>query len=181
MPRRIAAARELMRQAGVAPGSGRPLALGYAQSQTLRKMYLAIASMWNAIGVRSELQPLDGRTYNVALQKRQFDAFSFATYAQVLTASVFLDRFRADSAMNLCGWASPEFDRAFAAAERQPTIAQRAAAYAPAERILLRELPVVPLHAGVAHRLVSPRVGGWVDHPGQSHPSQYFSLRPTQA
>lgn len=181
MPQRIAAARELLRQAGVAPGSGRPLALGYAQSQTLRKVYLAIASMWNAIGIRSELQPLDGRTYNVALQKRQFDAFSYATFAQVLTASVFLDRFRADSPINFGGWKSPDFDRAFAAAERQPTIAQRAAAYAPAERILLRELPVVPLHAGIAHRLISPRVGGWVDHPGQSHPSQYLAMRPTEA
>lgn len=181
MPQRIAAARELLRQAGVAPNSRPPLALGYATSPTLRKVYLAVAAMWSQIGIRSELQPLDGRAYNVALQKRQFDAFSYATFAQVLTASVFLDRFRSDSPINYCSWKSPAYDRAFFDAERQPTLPLRAAAYGAAERILLRELPVLPLYGGVAHRLVSPRVVGWVDHPGQSHPSQYLALRPAGA
>jgi ABC-type oligopeptide transport system substrate-binding subunit len=177
MPRRIAAARELLRQAGIAPGSLPPIGLGYPTSPTGRKVFLAVAAMWKSIGIASELQPLEGRAYNAALDEGQFDAFSYASFAQVPTAVVFLDRFHSQSAINFVRWRNVEFDRLFSAAERQPTLAQRVAGFAAAERAVLRELPVIPLWVGASNRLVSPRVTGWVDHPGHPHPSQYLALR----
>jgi oligopeptide transport system substrate-binding protein len=176
MPRRLAAARELLRQAGIGPGTMAPLGIGFPASPTGRKVYLAIAAMWKAIGIATELQPLEGRAYNAALQKGQFDVFSYSSFAAVPTASVFLDRFQSDSTINFCAYRSPQFDRAFRSAERQPTAAQRAAGYADAERIVLRDLPVIPLFSGASNRLVAARVTGWVDHPGHLHPSQYLAL-----
>lgn len=172
MPRRIAAARELLRQAGGVPRIG----IGFPASPTGRKVYLAVAAMWKAVGVETELQPLEGRAYNAALQKGQFDVFSYSSFAALPTASVFLDRFQSDSLINFCGYRSREFDQAFQSAERQPTAALRAAGYADAERIALRDLPVIPLYSGASNRLVSSRVSGWVDHPGHLHPSQYLAL-----
>ena len=177
MPRRLATARELLRQAGIAPGTLPPLVLGYSASPTLRKVFLAVASMWKAIGIRAELQPLDGRAYGAALTEGRFDAFSYAAFAQVPTAVVFLDRFVSGSAANVTGWRNAEFDRLFQAGLRQREVAGRAAGLAAAERLVLRELPVAPLWIGVSNRLVSPRVTGWVDHPGHAHPSQYLALR----
>ena len=66
--------------------------------------------------------------------------------------------------------------RAFEAAERQLSIEARAGFYAEADRIVLRDLPVIPLYNGVSHRLLGPRVRGWVDHPGHAHPSRFLSL-----
>jgi oligopeptide transport system substrate-binding protein len=177
MPRRLATARELLRQAGIAPGSLPPLLLGYSASPTLRKVFLAIASMWKAIGIRADIQPLDGRAYGAALTESRFDAFSYAAFAQVPTAVVFLDRFVSGSPANVTFWRSAEFDRLFQAALRQREVAARAAGMIAAERVALRELPVAPLWIGVSNRLVSPRVAGWVDHPGHAHPSQYLALR----
>jgi peptide/nickel transport system substrate-binding protein/oligopeptide transport system substrate-binding protein len=54
---------------------------------------------------------------------------------------------------------------------------RRAQHYREAEAILLRELPVIPLYSGMAHRLVAARVQGWTDNPGLALPSQYLSLR----
>ena len=42
--------------------------------------------------------------------------------------------------------------------------------------LLLRDYPVLPLYSGVAHRLVAPRVRGWVDNPGLALPSIHLSL-----
>jgi len=176
MPRRIAAARELLRQAGASAGAMPPIGIGFPSSPGGRKVYLAIAAMWKTIGVQTELQPLEGRAYTAALLKGQFDVFSFNSFAPVPSVSVFLDRFQSDSTINFCAYRSAEFDRAFHAAERQPTSAQRAASYAEAERIVLRDLPVIPLYSGASNRLVAARVTGWVDHPGHAHPSQYLAL-----
>jgi ABC-type oligopeptide transport system substrate-binding subunit len=177
MPRRIAAARELLDQAGVAFGAPPAIGIGFPSSATGRKVYLAIAAMWKSVGVAAQLQPLEGRAYTAALLKGQFDVFSYNTFAAVPTASVFLDRFQSDSPINFCAYRSADFDRAFHAAERQPTAAQRADAYAQAERLVLRDLPVIPLYSGASNRLVASRVVGWVDHPGHAHPSQYLALR----
>ncbi|MCU0758268.1 MAG: peptide ABC transporter substrate-binding protein [Steroidobacteraceae bacterium] len=177
MPRRIAAARDLLRQAGIAAGSMPPLVVGFPASPTARKLFLAVAAMWKSVGIPAELRPMDGRAYVAALDAGQFDAFSYSSFAQVPTATVFLDRFHSQSSINFVRWRNPEFDRLFTAAGRQPTLAQRVAGLAAAERVVLRELPVIPLWVGASNRLVSPRVSGWVDHPGQLHPSQYLALR----
>ncbi len=177
MPKRIVAARELLRQAGIASGALPKIGLGLPASPTGRKVFLAVAAMWKAVGVNAELQPLEGRAYNAALDKGQFDAFSYASFAVVPTALVFLDRFHSESSINFCRWRNAGFDRAFTTAERQPSVAGRAASYAEAERIVLRELPVIPLWSGASNRLVAARVDGWVDHPGHPHPSQYLALR----
>lgn len=175
MSRRAAAAKELLRQAGITPEALPPLVVGYAVSPTLRKVFLAIAAMWKSIGIRTELQPFDGRAYNVALTEGRFDAFSYAAFAQVPSPVVFLDRFLSDSPMNFSAWRSAEYDRVLRGALHATTDARRVANFAAAERILLRELPAVPLWIGGSNHLVSDRVQGWVDHPGHAHPSQYLS------
>jgi oligopeptide transport system substrate-binding protein len=178
MPQRMAAARELLRQAGVAPNSMPPLVLGYAVSPTFRKVFLAVSAMWQALGVRTELQPYDGRAYNVAINEGRFDVFSYATFAQVPSAMFFLDRFLSYATVNFCRWRSAEFDRVLLAAQREIDPAQRSAGFTAAERVLLRELPVTPIWIGSSNRLISARVTGWVDHPGHAHPSQYLGIRP---
>ena len=45
-----------------------------------------------------------------------------------------------------------------------------------AERVLLREHPVIPLYFFVSKHLVSPRVQGWGDNVLDYHYSQHLSL-----
>ncbi|MEZ5459396.1 MAG: peptide ABC transporter substrate-binding protein [Steroidobacteraceae bacterium] len=176
MARRLAAGRELVAALRTPAGGVRRLTIGYPASPTLRKVFLAVAAMWKMIGITADLQPLDGRAYTAALLKGEFDVFSYSTFALVPTAGVFLDRFASDSAVNVCFYASSEFDAALFAAQRQLTTAGRAREYARAEALLLRDLPILPLYRGASNRLISARVRGWVDHPGHAHPSDYLGL-----
>jgi len=175
MSRRLEEARALVAKA-LGPGKRVKLGVGFPTNPTLRKVYLAISAMWKPIGVDLELLPLDGRAYTAALQRGDYQLYSYATFAVVPSASVFLDRFVSDSSVNVSGYRSTEYDRAFNSAERQLTRAARFAAYGEAEKILLRDVPVIPLWAGVSNRLVAGRVRGWIDHPGHAHPSRYLSL-----
>jgi ABC-type oligopeptide transport system substrate-binding subunit len=132
--------------------------------------------MWKPIGVDLELLPLDGRAYSAALQRGDYDLFSYAAFAVVPSASNFLLRFVSDSAENVTRYRNTAFDRVVTAAERQLTLAARYAGYGEAEALLLRDVPLIPLWAGNSHRLIAGRVRGWVDHPGHSHQSRYLSL-----
>lgn len=176
MRQRVAVARELVQSLRSPAGGVRRLTIGYPASPTLRKVFLAIAAMWKAIGIDTELRPLDGRAYTAALLKGEFDVFSYSTFALVPTAGVFLDRFASDSPVNVCFFRSREFDAALRSAQRQLTTEARARDYARAEALLLRELPILPLYRGVSNRLVAARVRGWTDHPGHAHPSDFLSL-----
>lgn len=174
MPRRIEAARSLLASAGI---RGRlKLGVGFPTSPNGRKVFLAVAAMWKPIGVDLELLPLDGRAYSAALQRGDYDLFSYGAFAVVPSASNFLDRFVSDSAENVTRYRNADFDRVVRAAERQPTVQERFAGYVEAEKLLLRDVPLIPTWAGVSNRLVARRVRGWVDHPGHAHPSRYLSL-----
>ena len=174
MARRIQTAKELMQRA--TGGSRLKLGIGFPTNPTTRKVYLAIAAMWKPLGVDLELLPIDGRAYSAAIQRGDYDLFSYAMFAVVPSASVFLDRFVADSTVNVSRYRNPAYDRAFVSAERQPTIEARFAAYGEAEKLLLQDVPILPLWAGVSNRLVAKRVSNWVDHPAHSHPSRYLRL-----
>jgi oligopeptide transport system substrate-binding protein len=176
MPRRIAAARQLVQSLRTPAGGVRRLTIGYPASPTLRKVFLAISAMWKTIGIDTELRPLDGRAYTAALLKGEFDVFSYSTFALVPTAGVFLDRFASDSPVNVCFYRSREFDTLLQSAQRQLTTEARASEYSRAEAMLLRDLPILPLYRGASNRLVAARVRGWTDHPGHAHPSDFLAL-----
>lgn len=174
MARRIETARQLVGAAGV---SGRlKLGVGFPTSPTGRKVFLAVAAMWKPIGIDLELLPLDGRAYTAALQRGDYDLFSYGSFAIVPSASNFLDRFVSDSAENVTRYRNADFDRIVRAAEREPTVEARLAGYGEAEKLLLRDVPLIPTWAGVSNRLIAKRVRGWVDHPGHAHPSRYLSF-----
>jgi peptide/nickel transport system substrate-binding protein/oligopeptide transport system substrate-binding protein len=119
---------------------------------------------------------MESRTYNLALSQRDYDLMDYEPFSAVQSATSFIGRFRSDSFLNYMGYANPEADRLIDLAERQGDPAARAARYLEVETLLLRDYPVVPLYSGVAHRLVAPRVRGWVENPGLALPSIHLSL-----
>lgn len=176
MPQRIAAARDLLAAAGVSPVRPQTVRAIYSSNPLTQRTYLALNAMWSRLGIRVEPVGLESRAYNVALSQRDFDLMEYAPFSVVQSATSFIGRFRSDSFLNYSGYSNPEVDRLIDLAERQLDPALRAARYLDAERILLREYPVIPLFSGVAHRLVAARVRGWTRNPGLSLPSRYLSI-----
>lgn len=177
MERRRAAARELLRAAGVDATKPRRLVAIYSSNPLTQRSFLALDAMWAPLGVRIEARGLESRAYNVALGQRDFDLMDYGPFSVVQSAASFIGRFRSDSFLNYSGYAQPDVDRLIDAAEAQPQPVARAAGYAQIERRLLRDLPVIPLYSGVQHCLVADAVEGWSAQPLFSLPSRYLSLR----
>lgn len=175
-PQRRAAAARLASELGLDRSRPRRLVLIYSSNPLTQRTYLALDAMWAPFGVRIEARGLESRAYSLALEAGDFDLMDYGPFSAVQSAASFIGRFQSGSFLNYSGYANPEVDRLIALAESQVAAAERARLYFEVERIVLRELPVIPLYSGVTHRLVAGRVRGWVDNPGLALPSQYLSL-----
>ncbi|MBU3672226.1 MAG: peptide ABC transporter substrate-binding protein [Sinobacteraceae bacterium] len=176
MPRRVAAARELLRAAGISGAQTLRLVGIFSSNPLTQRTFLAIDAMWAPLGVRLEARGMESRAYNTALNAGEFDLMDYGPFSAVQSATSFIGRFQSGSFLNYSGYADAEVDRLISTAEASVEPSARARGYLAVERLLVRDLPVIPLYSGVTHRLVAARVRGWVDNSGLASPSQFLSL-----
>lgn len=174
------AARALLAEAGFPGGAGFPeLELLYPQSDGNRDLCAALSERWRSVlGLRVRPAPQTWRVVRDTQQALQYDLSWSSWIADWLDPLPFLAIFRAGNAEdNRTGWSAPEYDALLDGAARAAPPA-RAELLARAEELLLRELPVAPLHERVNVNLVAPRVRGFHDNPLDVHPLRDLSLAP---
>jgi len=174
---RQAEARQLLQAAGFGPDKPLVVPLLYDTQEENRKIMVAIAAMWQAVGVRTELTNLDFGGLSGRVRSRNFEAARWTYFASFDDAYSFLQLLRSENPNNWVGWRNARYDELL---DRSNTIAsaeERAAVLREAETLMLAEQPVVPIYFYVGRRLVSPRVQGWVDSPRGQTPSRYLSIR----
>lgn len=174
---RLVEARRLLGAAGYGPS--RPLALRFRvnNSDTQRKIALAIISMWQPLGVRVELIGAEMKAHQQAVSQGDFDVARGAWYGEDRDALSFLRLLDARApALNISGYANAEYQRLLDAADATSDLVARAGFLQRAEALAMREQPVAPVHVYVSRRLVSPRVQGWMDNPRGLHLNRYLSI-----
>ena len=137
---------------------------------------VAIAAMWTAVGAPARPERSEIKSMIADLRRGDFDV-ALTGAQDTPTTEAYLERFRPDSGYNTGRWRNPEFVAALDAALRLPAADARAEGMLAAERVLMHDHPVVPLYQEVARNLVSSRVTGWVDNPGDIHLSRYVALK----
>jgi len=175
---RLAAARGLLAAAGYGPS--RPLTLRFRvnNSDTQRKIALAVSSMWQPLGVKVELIGSEMKAHQQALAQGDFDVARGAWYGEDRDAVSFLRLLDGRApALNISGFDNAEYKALLDQADNSADLAERAAFLQKAEALAMREQPIAPIHVYVSRRLVSPRVSGWVDNPRGLHLNRYLAVR----
>ncbi len=112
-----------------------------------------------AVGIPAALRPHDFTAYRNFAVSGQQELFRSAWIGAYPTPDAFLaPLFLTDHVDNVTGFSSPEFDALVQAARQEPDQAKRLAAYQEAERLVMAELPVIPIAQYELHTLVSSRV-----------------------
>jgi oligopeptide transport system substrate-binding protein len=171
-------ARKLLAEGGF--GSARPLALKYTydSQEENRRVFVAVASMWQAIGVATEAVTME---FGALLQKVRAGDFQVARsggFASYGDPYGLLQQLSRGHPANGARYENPRFDELIDSANGLADPAARMQRLAEAERMMLAEQPIIPLYYQVSRRLVSSRVQGWVDTPRGTPPSRYLSLAP---
>lgn len=179
---RDAKAKELFAKAGYGPG-GKPLQLEilYNTSENHRKLAIAIASMLQQkLGVKVTLNNQEWKVFLSTRDEKQFkDMTRHGWIGDYNDANNFLELGRGDiGKQNPSGFAHPEYDRLMKEANSTADTAKRADLLQQAERLLLEEVAIFPIHFYSSKHMVSPKLIGWTDNLMDLHPTRFLDLKP---
>ncbi len=173
---RQAEARRLLAEAGYTAERPLVIRLTYDTQEENRKVAVALAGMWQAIGARTEITNVDFGNLNRQVRTKNFDLARWAFFASFDDAYAFLQVLESDRSNNWPGYRNPEYDQLLKRANREQDATVRAALLADAEQLMMADYPLIPVFNYVRRYLVATRVKGWVTSPRGPTPTRYLSL-----
>jgi oligopeptide transport system substrate-binding protein len=176
-PERVAQAKQLLAGAGFGPDHPLKVQLRYNTSETHKKVAIAIAAMWQQLGVETELFNSEVKVHYNDVQEGNFQVARAGWIADYNDAQNFLYLMDSSTgALNYAGYASAEFDRLMAEASATADLAERAGLLRQAEAVAMADMPNIPIYYYVSKNLVAPYVKGWVDNTKDIHRTRWLSI-----
>lgn len=140
--------------------------LTYSTSDTHQKIAVALqAKFKEALGIDVKLQNVEASVFLTEQKelKHQLSRSSFLhDYADPVNA---LESFITGSSMNRTGWSNAEYDKLIADIKNETDAEKRWQMLLDAEKILMEEAPIFPVHFYNQVTLEKPNVTGIVRHP----------------
>ncbi len=176
--RRLEEARRLYREAGYSPERPLSIELRFNKSPLHDRLAIAVSAMWkDALGVETRLAAEEFRVLRQSIDSRNVQAFRGSWVADYNDAHSFLQVLEGGFGINLPRYASADYDALLARSRATDHPAERAALLAEAERVMLADVPLIPLFFYVSKHLVAERVEGWYDNVMNVTYSRDLALR----
>jgi oligopeptide transport system substrate-binding protein len=170
-PRNPGQARELLSQAGYSNGLGFPkLEIHYNTDQVHQSIAELVRKQWQReLGITVTLRNEEWASAQETQHSMDYMVSRRAWVADYLDPNTFLNLFVTDGENNLTGFSNAEYDALIESAAREPDNAKRMEMFQQAERILMDEMPIVPIYYYVSRNMVKPYVRGWYNNLQDSH------------
>jgi oligopeptide transport system substrate-binding protein len=170
-PRNPVLARQLLAEAGYAKGLGFPkLEIHYNTDQVHQSIAEMVRKQWQReLGITVALRNEEWGSAQETQHQMDYVISRRAWIGDYLDPNTFLDLFVTDGENNLTGFSNAEYDRLIAEAAKEPDNAQRMQMLQQAERILMDEMPIIPIYFYVSRNLVRPYVRGWYNNLQDTH------------
>jgi oligopeptide transport system substrate-binding protein len=171
-------AKQLLTEAGYSPENPFPkLEILFNTNEGHRKVALAIQQMWqNELGIEVELVNQDWKVYLSREMVGDFQISRAGWIGDYEDPNTFLDLMRPNRGNNKTGWENMDFD---ALVEEANTINDQEKRYEllnEAEKILIDNMPIIPLYTYVRVYQLSPDVKGFNPHILDHHHPKFIYL-----
>jgi oligopeptide transport system substrate-binding protein len=165
MAARLAEAQRLYREAGYSREKPLTFELRYNSGEVHTKLAVAIASMWKeALGADVRLTQVEFKSLLQDIDRGDVEMFRSSWVGDYNDAYTFAQYLKSDFGVNLPHYESAAYDALLRRAAAETDAAQRRALLEEAERLMLRDHPLMPLYFYVNKHLVKPEVEGWYDN-----------------
>ncbi len=174
----VARAKELLKEAGYPDGKGMPtIQILYNTSESHKAVAVEIQSIWrDYLGLDVELVNIEWKTYLQKLDGLDYMVARRGWIADYDDPSTFLDMFVSTDGNNNTGWGSPEFDKLIEEARSEDDPAARMAILSAAEKILMTELPSVPIYFYLNKEMYdASKISGWFKNSLGVHPLHHVA------
>ena len=175
---RMEEARRLYALAGYSEENPLRTRILYNTQEDHRRIAVAISSMWKqTLGVEVEILNQEWKVFlDTRQQKIETEIYRSGWIGDYNDAYTFAELFASGSGLNHTGYSSPDYDRLLREASAEGDMKRRAELLQQAERVLVEDLPIMPLYFYVTARLVRPWVGGFTPNIMDHHRSQNFHI-----
>lgn len=171
-------ARRLYAEAGYTADNPLRTEILYNTQEDHKRIALAIAAMWKQVlGAEVGILNQEWKVYlDTRRQKIDTQVFRGGWIGDYNDAYTFSELMLSTSGLNDSGYVSPEYDALVRQASREANLETRAQMLQQAERLLLEELPVLPIYFYVTTKLKKPWVGGYESNIMDHHRSKNFYI-----
>jgi oligopeptide transport system substrate-binding protein len=174
---REAEAKRLYAEAGYSAANPLRTELLYNTQDDHRRIAVAVTSMWKTVlGVETTLANQEWKVFLDTTNQRNTQIFRFGWIGDYNDAFTFAELLKSTSGNNDPGYSNPEYDRLLELAQAELDLDKRGDLLEEAERVLLNDLPIIPLYFYVKARMVKPWVQGYESNIMDHHLHKYFSI-----
>ncbi|MBL8197600.1 MAG: peptide ABC transporter substrate-binding protein [Chromatiales bacterium] len=175
---RNAKAQRLYAEAGYSASRPLRMQLLYNTESNHRRLAVAMAAMWREVlGVETELL---NQEWQVFLQTRRSrldtQLFRYGWIGDYNDPYTFAEILESKHGLNDMGYSNPRYDALLAAAAREGNPVRRMETLAEAERVMLEDMPIVPLYFYVSKKMVKPWVAGMEANIMDHHHSRHLRI-----
>lgn len=173
---KVAMAGELLAAAGYTQDSPLKLQLRYNTNENHKRIAVAIAAMWKAVGVEVELYNTETKVHYDELQDGVLEVARAGWLADYNDADNFLNLLKSGVNYNYGGWSNAEFDALINEANATVDVEARAAMLRQAEELALAETAAIPIYYYLARNVVSPKVKGFENNAFDIHRTRWLEI-----
>ncbi len=165
-------ARKLLAEAGFPEGKGFPrIDILYNTHESHQAIAELIRTQWQQVlGISVKTRNEEWASYLSSQRQKKYNVCRRGWIADYADPNTFLDMFVTDGEQNNTGWSNAEYDRLIEDAGREPDAAKRLTLLEKAERILMDELPILPIYSYKSKCMVKPYVRGFYNNALDYHP-----------
>ncbi len=165
-------ARRLLAEAGYPEGKGFPrLEILTNTQESHQAISELIRKQWQReLGISVRTRNEEWGAYNSSLHQGKYDIARRGWGADYSDPNTFVELFTTDSEQNSTGWSNPRFDQLVVEATRETDHRRRFEILTEAERIVLDELPLLPIYSYHSKNMVKPHVRGFYNNARDDHP-----------
>ncbi len=174
----IAAAKKLLTEAGYPDGKDFPgVEILYNTDENHRSIAEAIQEMWSKnLGIKSTLVNQEWKVYLDSQRKLDYQVSRAGWTGDYVDPNTFLDMFTSWSQQNQTGWSDDKYDELIRKAGMTADRTKRNEFFDEAEKILMDEMPIMPIYIYTRVYLLDPSVKGWHSTILDHHPWKYVHL-----
>lgn len=175
---RNAEARRLYSLAGYSAENPLRVQLLYNTDSNHRRLAVAMAAMWREVlGVETELSNQEWQVFlSTRREKLDTQVFRYGWIGDYNDPYTFAEILHSAHGLNDMGYANPRYDELLSRAAREADPVARMALLAEAERVMLDDMPVIPLYFYVSKQMVKPWVAGFEDNIMDRHHTRHLRI-----
>lgn len=158
----ITLAKQLLADAGYPEGKNFPvISILYNTNGSHQIIAQAIQDMWlKNLGIKVNLIGQEAQVYMNSLQNQQYDVAKTEWYGDYVDPMTFLDLYVTKGGNNFTGWSNMDYDEDIAPAKKSGDQKVRMQAMHDAEKILMTEMPVMPIYFNVNKYVIKDYLKG---------------------